>query len=94
MVMTDPQITLRLVLTHHWFDETASGRKVTEYRAMTDWWRRLIWDRREQIHAVRFDRGYSKRKITRKVTRIDIGPCPIPGWSGNFYRVHFTLSAS
>jgi len=22
------------------------------------------------------------------VTTIDIGPCPYPGWTGNFYRVH------
>jgi len=30
--------TIHLVLTHHWYDEIASGRKLTEYRAKNRPW--------------------------------------------------------
>jgi hypothetical protein len=96
-------ITLHLVLTFHWFDETAAGRKPIEYRTMTtvpkkgpnkgrripSRWMREIWDRRDRITAVRFARGYTSNVLpARAVTLIDIGPCPIPGWSGDFIRIH------
>lgn len=83
-------LVLHLVLTHHWYDQTESGAKFIEYRAMTDRWRKQIWDRRDRIASVRFARGYTSRTITRPVERIDIGPCPIPGWAGEYYRIHFS----
>jgi hypothetical protein len=83
-------LTLHLVLTHHWYDATENGDKTAEYRAMTPRWKHLIWDQRGDIRHVRFARGYTKRTITRTVQRIDIGPCPIPGWDGQFYRIHFS----
>jgi hypothetical protein len=83
-------ITLFLVLTHRWYDETESGAKRTEYRAMTERWKRQIWERRDRIAAVRFSRGYTSRTLTRSVESIDIGPCPIPGWAGDYYRIHFS----
>lgn len=82
-------ITLHLVLTHHWFDETEAGRKRVEYRVMSPRWMDQIWERRNRIDAVRFARGYTSRTITRPVERIDIGSCPIPGWGGDFIRIHF-----
>ncbi len=90
-------MTLHLVLTHHWYDETASGRKRVEYRSLLDpetrkpsiWYGR-IWLKRHMIDRVRFARGYTPTTQTFAVTKIDIGPCPIPGWSGDFYRIHFT----
>ena len=81
--------TLSLVLTHYWYEETESGRKSIEYRAMSDHWKRLIWDRKETLHSVRFSRGYSKKILTRAITTIDVGPCPIEGWEGDYYRIHF-----
>ena len=86
-------ITLHLVLTHHWFDETEAGRKRVEYRVMSPRWMDQIWERRNRIAAVRFARGYTSRTITRPVERIDIGPCPIPGWGGDFIRIHFHPNA-
>jgi hypothetical protein len=83
-------MTLYLVLTHQWFDVTESRSKRIEYRAMTDRWRRLIWDRREQITHVRFSRGYTSRTLTFAVEKIDVGTCPIEGWGGDYYRIHFT----
>lgn len=85
-------MTLTLTLTHHWFDQTESGAKRIEYRAMTPHWKRLIWDRRDRIKRVRFSRGYTKRTLTFAVSHIDIGPCPIEGWHGDFYRIHFTIT--
>ena len=83
------RLVLHLVLTRHWFDETERGAKSVEYRKMTDQWRRLIWDRREEITHVRFSRAYSKTTLTFPVEKIDIGECPIPGWGEKYFRIHF-----
>ena len=84
-------IVLHLVLTYHWFAETVSGNKRIEYRKMSPHWKRLIWDRRERITRVRFQRGFEKDplRVGYFVHKIDIGPCPIEGWDGDFYRIHF-----
>ena len=83
--------TLHLVLTHHWFDEILTGRKNVEYRAMSPYWKRLIWERRHKITHVRFQRGYSKspKTITFPVFLIDVGECPILGWGSRYFRIHF-----
>lgn len=83
-------VLLCLPLTFHWYDQTENGGKVIEYREMTERWRKQIWDKRERITAVRFSRGYTSRTLTRSVERIDIGPCPIPGLAGDYYRIHFS----
>ncbi len=84
--------TLHLVLTHHWYDETtkAVDPKRIEYRAMSPRWMVLIYERRHLIQFVRFARGYTKTTQTFAVSLIDIGPCPIPGWDGDYIRIHFT----
>jgi len=78
-----------LVLTHQWFEETENGGKRVEYRRITPHWEKLIWAKRDRITHVRFSKGYSKTQTTFRVTEIDIGPCPIEGWDGEFYRIHF-----
>lgn len=84
-------ITLHLVLTHHWYDETvkAGDPKRIEYRKVTPRWLKLIYDRRDIITGVRFSRGYTSTIRIYRVTGIDIGPCPISGWAGEFIRIHF-----
>lgn len=82
-------ITLHLVLRHHWFDLTASGEKLVEYRKITPRWTKLIWDRRDQLTHVRFARGYTRTTLGCKIVKIDIGPCPFPDWPGNYYRIQF-----
>lgn len=98
--------TLHLVLTHHWFDQTTKSKdpKRIEYRSMTTLetkgpnrgmptrtrWYKLIYEQREKISRVRFARGYTKTTATFAVSKIDIGPCPIPGWAGDYIRIHFT----
>ena len=81
--------TLHLVLTYHWYDETVSGRKRVEYRECTPRWMKLIYDRRDIIGFVRFARGYTDTMSVFKVRSIDIGPCPIDGWAGEYIRIHF-----
>lgn len=89
-------LTLKLVLTHHWYDETVSGRKRVEYRSMTEAdgkpsrWYSQIWTKRHEIKRVRFSRGYTPTMQVFDVVKIDIGPCHIPGWNGDFYRIHFS----
>lgn len=86
---TGSGLTLSLVLTHHWYDLTESGAKLTEYRAFTPRWKRLIWDRRNRITHVRFSRGYTRRTMTFRVDHIFIGCCPLEGWTGTFYCIRF-----
>ena len=81
---------LHLVLTHHWYDETAAGRKRIEYRRMTTHWMILIYERRDTIKRVQFSRGYTRTTQTFAVDKIDLGPCPIPGWDGQYFRIHFS----
>lgn len=85
------KILLHLVLTYHWYDEIEAGRKDIEYRAMTPHWGKLIWDRRKRITSVRFARGYTSTMLVYPVIKIDVGRCPYPGWSGDYYRIHFEL---
>jgi hypothetical protein len=81
---------IRLVLAYRWYDETISGEKRIEYRTMkSERWISQIWDRRHTIKTVTFSRGYTSTIKTYRVTKIDIGPCPIPGWDGDYFRIHF-----
>ena len=88
VAVTVEAVVLHLVLTHRWFDMMACRAKDVEYRAMTEHWTRLIWDRRDRITHARFARGYTSQTILRPVRCIDIGPCPYDGWDGDYYRIH------
>ena len=80
-------LVVHFVLKRHWHAEMLAGRKDIEYRAITPYWTARL-TRRPVTHAA-FSRGYTARgRFVRPVTLIDIGPCPYPGWTGNFYRVH------
>jgi len=81
---------LHLVLKHYWFHATVYGDKRIEYREMTDHWKKRIWDRKEEITTVRFSRGYTSEVVEYAVDLIDVGPCPIEGWDGYYYRIHFS----
>lgn len=82
----DP-VVVHFVLKRHWHGEMLAGRKDIEYRAITPYWTARL-TRRQVTHA-EFSRGYTTRgRFIRPVTLIDIGPCPYPGWTVDFYRVH------
>ena len=97
-------MNINLVLTHHWFDETKSGRKRVEYRSQQtyNWktyqfgpsvWVFRLWNKRHMLKTVSFTRGYTPTKIRFRITKIDKGPCPIKGFGSEneeFIRIHFT----
>lgn len=80
--------TVTLVLSHFWFDQIAAGFKTVEYRQRCHKWQKQIIEKKPQ--KVVFLKGYSAVKIECMIEKIDIGPCPYIGWSGDFIRIHFT----
>ena len=52
---------LPLVLKRRWFDMIKSGEKQEEYRDMTDYWAKRLfnWDRKPGTHVVEFRLGYA-----------------------------------
>lgn len=84
---TVKRFVVHFVLQRRWFMEIKTGSKLIEYRAITPYWTARL-TRRQVTHAA-FSCGYSIRgRFVRPVTKIDIGFCPYPGWTGDFYRVH------
>lgn len=97
--MSKPRKKINLVLTNHWYDETAAGRKRVEYRSMINpedgspsRWLGELWHHRHTLEQVQFSRGYTPTTQTFDIVKIDVGPCPIPGWTGDYYRIHFKES--
>lgn len=83
--------TLHLMLHGKWFDTIRYGNKRVEYRQIKPRWTTQIWEKRDTLKTVVLHRGYTANVIRAAIYDIDIGPCPYPGWSGDYYRVHFTL---
>lgn len=86
-------------LKKEWYDRIANGDKTVEYRAVTPYWHaRLVKGIRNFTGVLTpkdwfavFRLGYSSRHpdIVRRITKIDIGPCPYDGWDGEYFRIHF-----
>jgi len=79
--------TLHLFLTAHWFDLTEQDKKPVEYRRMGTRMEKQILSAKPG-DLVAYHRGYTSNVCVRRITKIDIGPCPIEGWYGDFYRIH------
>lgn len=56
-------MTLHLVLKSKWYDMIASGEKKEEYRAITPYWTKRIWDKDPRVSDVIFHRGYTSETI-------------------------------
>lgn len=80
---------LHLVLKFHWYDATDIGVKRVEFREMSERWKRIIWDKREEYTHVRFARGYTSTMMLFEIEKIDIGGCYLVGWNDDYYRIHF-----
>jgi len=78
--------TVHFILDGYWYMKFISGEKTIEYRKITPYWTKRLTGK-TITHGV-FRYGYSKISFTRKIKRIDIGPCPYPGWIGDYYRIH------
>jgi len=70
---TGGPITVAASLAFKWYDEIAAGRKRTEYREITDYWTRRLWDgdTTERIAAIKFTRGYTPVHMTWEVKEIE-----------------------
>ena len=97
-------------LKREWYDKIASGEKTVEYRNVSLHWRRRLGINPlslklgpvkmvgfEAVFRVGYPSNYKPRKwpdIVRRITKIDIGPCPYDGWNGNYFRIYFEKLAS
>lgn len=83
---------LHLMLHGKWFDTTLYGDKRVEYRQIKPRWTKQIWEKRDTLKTIVLHRGYTNNVIRATITKIDIGPCPYPGWDGDYYRIWFALA--
>jgi len=81
-------LVINLVLSFSWYDMMIAGLKDAEYRTVTAFWTARIWRNRDLATHVLFHRGYTSPILMRTIRKIDIGGCPYPGWSGDYYRIH------
>lgn len=80
---------IKLPVKEKWYKKIKNGEKTVEYRAAKPFWKKRIWDKRNQIDTVIFSKGYTKQTIECQVTKIRKGGCPYKGWSGEYYQIHF-----
>lgn len=66
-------MTLHLVLKHKWFEMIAAGVKTEEYREMTDYWKKRIFDKWTEIDYVVFHRGYTNVTLKCFLQFVTIG---------------------
>jgi len=95
--------TIIFNLKKEWFDKIKSGEKKVEYRRICDHWIRRICEPEprgmffangrpiRRFKYAEFRLGYKKKEtIKRRITNIDIGPCPYEGWNDkNYFRIFF-----
>ena len=86
---------LVLTLTRAWFAKIWNGEKRTEYRAVKPYWTKRIgaWVDDNAPRFILFQIGYAKDgpRLLVQTTGVDVGPCPYPGWRGDFYRIRFEI---
>lgn len=92
VVKAGPVRLVHFVLKSVWFHQIGTGEKNVEYRAITPRWKTIL-DKNPNVAC--FSRGYNRRnRIFRAIEKIDIGPCPIPGWTGDYFRIHLIPEAN
>lgn len=85
---------LVLNMKREWLAKVWNGEKTVEYRE-----RKPYWDRRiggwvgQRGKFVLMVLGYRRDTpaVLLRVDKVDIGPCPYEGWTGEYYRLHFTV---
>ena len=86
---------LVLPLTRKWFAKIWNGEKTTEYREVKPYWTRRIgvWVCDNAPRFILFQIGYAKDgpRLLVQTSGVDIGPCPYPGWRGDYYRIRFDV---
>lgn len=86
---------LVLPLKRKWFAKIWNGEKRTEYRAVKPYWTKRIglWLFDDMPRFILFQIGYAKvgPRLLVQTTGVDVGKCSYPGWSGDYYRIHFDV---
>lgn len=76
-------------LKKEWYEKIIAGEKRVEYRRVSPYWAARLDPLKSS--QVRFQLGYGGPTADAIVEHIEIGPCPYPGWEGDYYQVHFHL---
>lgn len=69
---------------HSYWGQGEAYKGLAAYLAPADW---------IAVFRVGYPSNSKPRKypdIVRRITKIDIGPCPYPRWDGEYFRIHFT----
>lgn len=86
---------LVLPLKRGWFAKIWNGEKRTEYRAVKPYWTKRIgaWVDDNAPRFILFRIGYARNTLAMlaQTCGVDIGPCPYPGWDGEYYRIRFEI---
>ena len=86
---------LVLPLKRQWFAKIWNGEKQTEYREVKPYWTRRIgaWVGDNAPRFIMFQIGYADYgpRMLVQTSGVDIGPCPYPGWAGDYYRIRFDV---
>jgi len=86
---------LVLNMKREWFAAIWNGTKTTEYREKKPYWEKRIgnWVGECCGRFVEMRLGYKRTTpvMLLQVDRVDIGPCPYPGWAGEYFRLHFAV---
>lgn len=86
VIQGTPVRAVHFILKSVWFEQTKDGTKNVEYRPVTPRWTAIL---SKNPNVAIFSRGYTKiGRVVRVIEKIDVGPCPIPHWSGDYYRIH------
>lgn len=83
-------MTLHLVLKAKWYDMIVSGKKKEEYRAITPYWTKRIWEKHPRILDVIFHRGYTNETVCFSVDRIVRG-IGLPEWGAEARKVYYVI---
>lgn len=77
-----------------WFAKIWNGKKTVEYRTVTPKYKRLAtWIGKPRGVFMMFYIGMMKTgpRMLVQVSKIDIGKCPLKGFDGDYYRIHFDV---
>jgi len=83
-----------LSLKRKWFAKIWNGEKTIEYRRVTPKYRKLAtWIGEARGVFMMFYIGMMKTgpRMLVQVSKIDVGPCPLEGFDGEYYRIHFDV---
>ena len=83
-----------LSMTQEWFAEIWNGKKNIEYRKVCPRYKRFakwVCDDRPRFIMLYIGMMPTGPRLLIQVKKTEIGPCPIPGFNGPHYCIHFDV---